>query len=63
MEVTSVRAEDGELIAERPILGDSSISEVKYRSEVGIVIGRLNAFEINDAERRRRAGGGARASS
>jgi electron transfer flavoprotein alpha subunit len=46
MEVTNVRAEGGELIAERPILGDSSISEVKYRSEVGIVIGRLNAFEI-----------------
>ncbi|MGH2864628.1 MAG: electron transfer flavoprotein subunit alpha/FixB family protein [Solirubrobacteraceae bacterium] len=48
MEVTSVRAENGELIAERPILGDSSISAVKYRSGVGIVIGRLNAFEIND---------------
>jgi electron transfer flavoprotein alpha subunit len=48
MEVTAVRAENGELIAERPILGDSSISEVKYRSEVGIVIGRLNAFEIKD---------------
>ena len=48
MEVTSVRAENGELIAERPILGDSSISQVKYRSEVGIVIGRLNAFEIRE---------------
>jgi electron transfer flavoprotein alpha subunit len=48
MEVTNVRAENGELIAERPILGDSSISEVKYRSDVGIVIGRLNAFEIKD---------------
>src|SRR5580693_10117218 len=48
MEVTNVRAENGELIAERPILGDSSISEVKYRSQVGIVIGRLNAFEIKD---------------
>jgi electron transfer flavoprotein alpha subunit len=48
MEVTNVRAENGELIAERPILGDSSISEVKSRSEVGIVIGRLNAFEIKD---------------
>src|ERR1700690_378595 len=48
MEVTNVRAENGELIAERPILGDSSISEVKYRSDVGIVIGRLNAFEIRD---------------
>ena len=48
MEVTNVRAENGELIAERPILGDSSISEVKYRSDVGIIIGRLNAFEIKD---------------
>src|ERR1700759_3465108 len=27
MEVTSVRAEGGELIAERPVLGDSSMSE------------------------------------
>jgi electron transfer flavoprotein alpha subunit len=46
MEVTNVRAENGELIAERPILGDSAISEIKYRSDVGIIIGRLNAFEI-----------------
>jgi electron transfer flavoprotein alpha subunit len=46
MEVTGVRAEGGELIAERPILGDSAISEIKYRSDVGIIIGRLNAFEI-----------------
>ncbi|MGA2163758.1 MAG: electron transfer flavoprotein subunit alpha/FixB family protein [Solirubrobacteraceae bacterium] len=49
MEVTGVRAEGGELIAERPILGDSAISEIKYRSPVGIIIGRLNAFEISDA--------------
>jgi electron transfer flavoprotein alpha subunit len=49
MEVTAVRAENGELIAERPILGDSSISEIKYRSDVGIVIGRLNAFEIRQS--------------
>jgi electron transfer flavoprotein alpha subunit len=46
MEVTNVRAEGGELIAERPILGDSAISEIKYRSDVGIIIGRLNAFEV-----------------
>jgi len=45
MEVTGVRVENGELIAERPILGDSAISEIKYRSDVGIIIGRLNAFE------------------
>jgi electron transfer flavoprotein alpha subunit len=46
MEVTGARVEQGRLIAQRPILGDSQISEINYRSEVGIVIGRLNAFEI-----------------
>ncbi len=44
MEVTNVRVEGGELLAERPILGDSSISTSRYR-ERGIIIGRLNAFE------------------
>ncbi len=48
MEVTNVRAENGELVAERPILGDSAISEIKYRSPVGIIIGRLNAFEARE---------------
>jgi electron transfer flavoprotein alpha subunit len=46
MEVTGVRVEDGRLIAERPILGDTAISEISYTSDVGIVIARLNAFEI-----------------
>ena len=32
MEVTAVRVEDGKLVAERPILGDSPISEIEYRS-------------------------------
>src|SRR5215212_7039047 len=45
MEVTSVRVEDGNLVAERPILKDSQISDVHYRSDVGVIIGRLNAFE------------------
>jgi len=49
MEVTGVRAEGGKLIAERPILGDSAISEIEYRSPVGIVIGRLNAFEVRES--------------
>ena len=48
MEVTSVRVDGGELLAERPILGDSSISTSRYR-ERGIVIGRLNAFEAREA--------------
>src|SRR6201990_1916757 len=40
MEVTNVTVQDGKLVAERPILGDSAISESKYRSR-GIIIGRL----------------------
>jgi electron transfer flavoprotein alpha subunit len=56
MEVTGVRAEGGELIAERPILGDSAISEIKYRSPVGIIIGRLNAFEIRESDPAQPAG-------
>jgi electron transfer flavoprotein alpha subunit len=53
MEVTAVRAEGGKLVAERPILGDSAISEINFRSDVGIIIGRLNAFEAKES------GGGA----
>jgi electron transfer flavoprotein alpha subunit len=45
MEVTRVDVVDGKLTAERPILGDSSISTSRYKDR-GIVIGRLNAFEI-----------------
>jgi electron transfer flavoprotein alpha subunit len=52
MEVTAVRADDGKLVAERPVLQDSAIVDVGYVSEPGIIIGRLNAF---DAEER---GGG-----
>src|SRR5215470_10338907 len=49
MEVTNVRVEGGKLVAERPILGDSQISSVHYRSKVGVIIGRLNAFEIKES--------------
>jgi electron transfer flavoprotein alpha subunit len=46
MEVTAVRAEDGKLVAERPILQDSKISVSRYRGDLGIIIGRINAFEV-----------------
>jgi electron transfer flavoprotein alpha subunit len=52
MEVTGVRAEDGKLVAERPILQDSQISVSRYKG-LGIIIGRINAFEIKET------GGGA----
>jgi electron transfer flavoprotein alpha subunit len=49
MEVTAVRVEDGKLVAERPILGDSSISLSRYKDR-GIIIGRLNAFETKESD-------------
>jgi electron transfer flavoprotein alpha subunit len=49
MEVTEVAAQDGKLVAKRPILQDSAIVDVDYVSEPGIIIGRLNAFDIQEA--------------
>jgi electron transfer flavoprotein alpha subunit len=49
MEVTNVRVEAGKLVAERPILQDSQISSVHYTSAVGVIIGRLNAFEARES--------------
>jgi electron transfer flavoprotein alpha subunit len=49
MEVTEVKAEDGKLVAVRPILQDSAVVDVDYVGEPGIIIGRLNAFEIAEA--------------
>ena len=53
MEVTAVKAQDGKLVAERPILQDSKISVSSYQGDLGIIIGRINAFEIGES------GGGA----
>lgn len=47
MEVTGVNVVDGRLAAERPILGDSSISTSRYKGK-GIIIARLNAFEVKE---------------
>jgi electron transfer flavoprotein alpha subunit len=49
MEVTNVKVEDSKLVAERPILQDSSISESRYKGDVGVIIGRLNAFEATES--------------
>ena len=46
MEVTAVRAEGDKLVAERPILQDSKISVSRYQGALGIIIGRINAFEV-----------------
>jgi electron transfer flavoprotein alpha subunit len=45
MEVTKVAVAEGKLTAERPIHGDSSISTSSYKDR-GIIIGRLNAFDV-----------------
>src|SRR5579859_2128266 len=49
MEVTAVKAQDGKLVAERPILGDSKISTSHYQGDLGIIIGRINAFETKQS--------------
>ena len=54
MEVTEVKVDNGELVAARPILQDSKISESRYKGDLGVIIGRLNAFEASE-----RDGGGA----
>lgn len=51
MEVTTVRVERGELVAERPVLQDSQVACVHYRSAVGVIIGRLNAFAERAGDR------------
>jgi electron transfer flavoprotein alpha subunit len=48
MEVTAVNVDGGALVAERPILGDSSISTSRYKDK-GIIIARLNAFEAKQS--------------
>jgi electron transfer flavoprotein alpha subunit len=50
MEVISVKAEDGKLVAERPILQDSQISVSRYQGDLGIIIGRINAFEARTVD-------------
>jgi electron transfer flavoprotein alpha subunit len=49
MEVTEVKAQDGKLVAVRPILQDSQIADVGYVEEPGIIIGRLNAFDVEES--------------
>src|SRR3982750_4002478 len=50
MEVTEVKAQDGKLVAERPCPQDSAIVDVGYVGEPGIIIGRLNAFDVNEGD-------------
>ena len=49
MEVTEVKVSDGKLVAERPILQDTEIADVGYVEEPGIIIGRLNAFDVSES--------------
>jgi electron transfer flavoprotein alpha subunit len=48
MEVTEVKVQDGKLVAVRPILQDSAVVDVGYVGEPGIIIGRLNAFDVRE---------------
>ncbi len=48
MEVTAINVEGGEAKAERPIIGDSQISISTYRGGLGVIVGRINAFEVKE---------------
>ncbi len=50
MEVTAVKVDGDKLVAERPVLQDSAIVDVGYVSEPGIIIGRLNAFDVKEGD-------------
>src|SRR6266540_2155775 len=50
MEVTEVKVDGDELVAARPILQDSKISESRYKGDLGVIIGRLNAFEAKEGD-------------
>jgi electron transfer flavoprotein alpha subunit len=50
MEVTAVKVADGKLVAERPVLQDSAVVDVGYVNEPGIIIGRLNAFDLEEKD-------------
>jgi len=50
MEVTEVKVVDGKLVAVRPVLQDSAIADVGYVGEPGIIIGRLNAFDVAEGD-------------
>ena len=50
MEVTDITVEEGKLVASRPILQDSKISQSRYRGDVGVIIGRLNAFDVRSTD-------------
>ncbi len=48
VEVTAVGVRAGCLVAERPVLGDSQISEVELSGPGGIIVARIGAFEPID---------------
>ena len=49
MEVVNIKEDGGKLVAERPILQDSKISDSHYQGDLGIIIGRINAFELSES--------------
>jgi electron transfer flavoprotein alpha subunit len=49
MEVTDVKVDGDKLVSVRPVLGDSSLSQVSYEGDLGIIIGRLNAFDAKES--------------
>lgn len=45
VDVTALRSDGGELIAERPVIADSQLASVRFAGELGIVVAQPGAFE------------------
>jgi electron transfer flavoprotein alpha subunit len=45
VEVTALRVEQDELIAERPVFGEAELAVARFRGELGVVVARMDAFE------------------
>lgn len=48
IDVTAFRQQGGELVAERPVIGDSQLATVRFRDGFGIVVAQPGAFEARE---------------
>jgi electron transfer flavoprotein alpha subunit len=46
VEATALRVESAELTVERPVFDDSELAVVRFRGEFGVIVARMDAFEV-----------------
>lgn len=47
IDAIGLRVQDGEVVAERPIFGDTRVAQVRLRSRIAVVVARANAFGVD----------------